>query len=32
MSEQPVDIFAYSPITEWNGQIVDFDMPSTDRV
>ena len=30
MSEEPVDIFKYSPITEWNGQIVDFDMPSTD--
>ena len=30
MSEQPVDIFAYNPITEWNGQIVDFGMPSTD--
>jgi len=30
MSEQPVDIFAYNPITEWNGYIIDFDMPSTD--
>ena len=24
------DIFKYSPISEWNGNIVDFGMPSTD--
>ena len=24
------DIFKYSPATEWNGMVVDFDMPSTD--
>ena len=24
------DIFKYAPITEWNGQLVDFGMPSTD--
>ena len=30
MSEQPVDIFEYHPITEWNDQLVDFGMSSTD--
>ena len=24
------DIFKYRSVTEWNGYIVDFDMPSTD--
>ena len=24
------DIFKYSPVTEWNGMVVEFDMPSTD--
>ena len=30
MSEQNPDIFAYQPITEWNNEIVEFGMPSTD--
>ena len=26
------DIFKYSPVTEWNGMVVEFDMPSTTKV